>query len=182
MVTSLNNKEVTQCMKANVNAVSINGFQELRALSLVLGVRVMIGIRRSLPKRKRFLRPSEVEFIVARGIKGFTYLYEPRFFKLSDGTKYLPDFYCLDNDTYYEISSNMIAFRNNQAKYLLFETDYPQFKFEKICLKPHKKHEWVYIDGNHKKCAYCGLVAMLTGKYNPKDYAFTVHSGMIVAY
>ena len=66
------------------------------------------------------------------------YDYEPKWFKLSDGTKYLPDFYILQNNTFYEIKG--VLRDNNIKKIELFKKEYPEINLKII---DSKKYYWL---------------------------------------
>lgn len=58
------------------------------------------------------------------------WVHEPRFFYLSDGTKYHPDFYDAKRDVYIEVIGSRQAFYQNREKYTLFCKEYPSINFE----------------------------------------------------
>ena len=56
--------------------------------------------------------------------------YTPTFFRLSDGTKYFPDFYDAKREIYIEVVGTLPAFYHNQKKYDVFRNQYPEVRFE----------------------------------------------------
>ena len=54
-------------------------------------------------KGYRFRSRLEARWAVFFDMMGIYYVYEPEGFELEDGTKYLPDFYFPDQDTYGEV-------------------------------------------------------------------------------
>lgn len=58
------------------------------------------------------------------------WVHEPRYFYLSDGTKYLPDFYDAKRDAYIEVVGTRQAYSNNKEKYSLFCVEYPLIQIE----------------------------------------------------
>ncbi len=60
--------------------------------------------------------------------KGRCWAYEPMRFILSEST-YRPDFYCPDNDTFYEVANTRQAFNFQRKKYERFVQEYPHIKF-----------------------------------------------------
>lgn len=58
------------------------------------------------------------------------WVHEPRFFYLSDGTKYLPDFYDARRDVYIEVVGSRQAYYGNKHKYVLFCNEYKNIQFE----------------------------------------------------
>lgn len=58
------------------------------------------------------------------------WVHEPRFFYLSDGTKYKPDFYDARRDVYIEVVGTVAAFGHNKDKYALFMNDHPGITLE----------------------------------------------------
>lgn len=58
------------------------------------------------------------------------WVHEPRYFYLSDGTKYLPDFYDAKRDAYIEVVGSRQAYSKNRDKYSMFCEEYPMIQFE----------------------------------------------------
>lgn len=71
--------------------------------------------------------------------KNKTYTYQPRWFYFADGSKYMPDFYCKEDDTYIEIVGTRQAYHQNRHKYLKMESEYPHTKFQVVKSKPKRK-------------------------------------------
>lgn len=80
---------------------------------------------------------NEKLFIEVYG-EGKTYQYHPAWFHLSSGTKYMPDFYCKEDDTYIEVSGTKQAYHDNKKKYRQFVLDYPNVKFKIIHLYKYR--------------------------------------------
>ena len=59
-----------------------------------------------------------------------TYIYHPQWFYFQDGTKYMPDFYCVEDETYIEVSSSYIAYYQNQHSYKKMKAEHPKIKFK----------------------------------------------------
>ena len=58
------------------------------------------------------------------------WVHEPRYFYLSDGTKYLPDFYDAKRDAYIEVVGTRQAYSNNKQKYQMFCQEYKGIQLE----------------------------------------------------
>lgn len=58
------------------------------------------------------------------------WVHEPRPFYLSDGTKYLPDFYDAKRDAYIEVVGSRQAYHNNKHKYVMFCNEYKNIQLE----------------------------------------------------
>ncbi len=57
-----------------------------------------------------------------------TWKYHPKRFEVGDST-YEPDFYCVEDDIYIEVTSSKAAYEFNKNKYILFQKLYPNLKF-----------------------------------------------------
>lgn len=89
------------------------------------------------------INKREQEFLDTVADKSKTYIEHPRWFKLNSGTKYMPDFYCKDDDEYIEVAGTRQAYFANRYKYEQFQKEYPEIKFNIIHLwkrPPHKSH------------------------------------------
>jgi hypothetical protein len=84
---------------------------------------------------------SQVEIVFFDHMKrrGFSLQYEPYAFDLgiprpvAKGNKtYTPDFYCYEEDTYYEVINNYSYYKSRKWKYDLFRKQYPNRKFKII--------------------------------------------------
>jgi len=73
---------------------------------------------------------SEQIFVEHMEAKGKALSYIPISFKLSKGT-YRPDFYCPDDDTFYEVDAGTTAYYKKD-KLNLFENEYPDIKFKVV--------------------------------------------------
>lgn len=75
----------------------------------------------------------EIEFARYLESEGKTWIYEPKIFYLEgfDGEriKYTPDFYCPEDNTYYEVAGSRQAFSRNKQKYFLLASRNPSIKF-----------------------------------------------------
>lgn len=56
------------------------------------------------------------------------YIYSPRWFRFSTGTKYLPDFYCVQDGTFIEVVDTPEAYNHGKPKYELMKIEYPLVK------------------------------------------------------
>lgn len=63
-----------------------------------------------------------------------TYIYQSRWFRFKNGTKYQPDFYCIEDNTFIEVIGSKQAFNSNKAKYLLMQKEYSEIKLEFIAI------------------------------------------------
>lgn len=88
---------------------------------------------------------AELKFTKTLEAQGKIWVYEPRRFELSQKCKklnrnvtYTPDFYCPEDDTYYEIVGSGPAYHNNKWKILLFQKTYSHLKFKIITLYTNK--------------------------------------------
>lgn len=63
--------------------------------------------------------------------KGLTYEFEKKRFKLSNGTHYIPDFYVIEEDCYYEIKGYF--HEDAKDKMTLFKNEYPNINLKLIC-------------------------------------------------
>jgi len=84
------------------------------------------------PRHKR-----EIAFQEEMKAKGIDLVYEPRFFCLSNGSRYTPDFYDPIEDKYYELISTRQRWQQCKDKLRLFQVEYPEIKFEIV--KKYKK-------------------------------------------
>ena len=67
------------------------------------------------------MHKREVMFLEQLKDNGKQYIYEPGYFLLSNGTKYYPDFYCVEDNTYIEVVGTRQAYSFNKNKYKLFK-------------------------------------------------------------
>lgn len=58
-----------------------------------------------------------------------SWIYEPKRFMLHN-KKYIPDFYCPEDDVYYEVIGTRHAYYANKQKYEEFQEFYPELKFK----------------------------------------------------
>jgi hypothetical protein len=72
---------------------------------------------------KRSIR-NKAELAFIRLFPDLTLRYEPETFYLSNGTKYVPDFYCEESEAFIEIIGTRQAYYNNRHKYELFRREY----------------------------------------------------------
>jgi len=88
---------------------------------------------------------SEEVFAKFLDDQGKRWFYEPRKFNLSFSS-YTPDFYCVDNDTYYEVANGKSTLIKKEAKMNLFEKEYPDLKLKVVT---PKGKEIPKIDGRY---------------------------------
>ena len=62
--------------------------------------------------------------------KNKTYIYAPQWFYIEDGTKYMPDFYCVEDKTYIEVSASYCVYHANKHKYEKMRLEHPKIKFK----------------------------------------------------
>lgn len=83
----------------------------------------------------KWMRSSwEIEFAKNLDKGGLAWEYEPRRFKLSDGTSYCPDFYLKEKDLWIEIKGHW--FDKAKNKFELFKKEYPEINIVVIQEKP----------------------------------------------
>lgn len=73
--------------------------------------------------------PSEEQFAEYLDKQGKAWAYEPIRFDLGD-TTYTPDFYCPDDNTFYEVIGTPCAFYLNRNKYKRLQDEYSDIKFK----------------------------------------------------
>ena len=71
----------------------------------------------------------EKEFTKYLHKNGKSWIYQPERFKL-EKTTYRADFYCPENDTYYEVAGSRQAFHLIKPKLIEFIKTYPKIKFK----------------------------------------------------
>jgi len=91
-----------------------------------------------------------------------TYVFQPPRFKLKK-TTYRTDFYCPEDDTYYEVIGNRQAYHANEKKINEFKELYPNLKFEIV--KP---------DGR-KYPSIIKYISINRGTIRRKTKLFTLH-------
>lgn len=69
----------------------------------------------------------EQDFLLSNAKK--TYKHHPRWFLLQEGDKYMPDFYCNEDDEYIEVAGTRQAYHANKEKYCRFTEQYPYLNF-----------------------------------------------------
>lgn len=97
------------------------------------------------------------------------YFHHPRWFPLSNGSKYMPDFYCKQDDTYIEVVGGSSTYESNMSKYEMMGNEYPLIKLIFIWIWAEgdvvKYEERPFVpepkkQGNHKPrectCGKCG--------------------------
>jgi len=75
---------------------------------------------------------SEKRFAYLTKDDGKKYVYQPCWFIFSNGMKYLPDFYCMQDDIYIEVVGCPTIFKKQVHKYLLMEKEYPQIELRYV--------------------------------------------------
>ena len=114
----------------------------------------------------RFRSRLEARWAVFFDSVGIPYEYEPEGFEMSDGTKYLPDFYLPDSDDYFEVKGYMTEYDMHKIRKFMDESHkpvtigYSDFSFEACSYYPEPDGD-VYsleekIDSNLIKCNACG--------------------------
>jgi len=63
--------------------------------------------------------------------QGKAFAYEPICFKLKK-SRYTPDFYCPDDNTFYEVIGTRQALHMSRAKIIRFLNEYPEIKFKLV--------------------------------------------------
>lgn len=71
----------------------------------------------------RFRSRLEARWAVFFDSAGIQYNYEPEGFELSDGTKYLPDFYLPESDTFFEVKGIMSDYDEHKIKMFISESE-----------------------------------------------------------
>ena len=115
-------------------------------ISLGNAIAILEGRKPHLPRFKGGIREdlghyvrSSWEANFARVLKFLNreYKHEGKFFELSNGTRYIPDFYDIKNDKYYEVKGFWI--RDSKEKFELFKQEYPYIKISVIENKQYKR-------------------------------------------
>lgn len=75
---------------------------------------------------------NEILFLETMANKNKTYIYHPSWFTFSNGKKYMPDFYCKEDDEYIEISGTRQAYHANKSKYKRFAKEFKNINFKII--------------------------------------------------
>lgn len=73
----------------------------------------------------------EETFAVYLETQGKAFAYEPICFKLKK-SRYTPDFYCPDNDTFYEVIGTRQALHASKNRIIKFLTEYSGIKFRLV--------------------------------------------------
>ena len=73
---------------------------------------------------------GEIEFIKNFFKGNSSWQYSPAVFRLSDGTKYIPDFYDEERNVFIEVSATRQAYSFNKHKYELFRQKFPKIVLE----------------------------------------------------
>lgn len=121
--------------------MDINGYPVLQPSQLnALNVNSQIGIKKeiSMPKTPN---KNELEFADSLEAQGKAWVFEPQAFDLGikrpkqkGNITYTPDFYCPEDNCYYEITGSKAAYNENKWKLLLFQKLYPHLNFKIIRL------------------------------------------------
>lgn len=97
----------------------------------------------------------EKHFSALLSAQGIDHIYLPgsRFFKLSSGEKYTPDFYLPKRRIYVEVVGSRQAYHSNKKKYELFQRDFPTLKIIFVTMdgktftaSTRKEFDWKLID------------------------------------
>lgn len=94
------------------------------------------------------MHKSEQAFADFLTFQGKTYEFQPKRFELED-TTYRADFYCPEDDTYYEVVGTRQAISAIKWKILEFIRTYPDIKFRIV--KPNGIDYFIYGIGKSKK-------------------------------
>lgn len=98
----------------------MSGCLEKQLLEFALNVNPPGGTK----KEKKNMNKNEEQFAHLLEKQGKVWVYEPIRFDL-DTTTYCPDFYCPDNNIFYEVIGTACAFYNNRHKYENLIKKYP---------------------------------------------------------
>lgn len=74
---------------------------------------------------------GEKNFAKTLKAKGYTWKYNPVRFPVDDHV-YIPDFYCPNNNTYYEVVGGAATFKRNKKKIIRFMELYPDISFKMV--------------------------------------------------
>ena len=79
------------------------------------------------------MNSSEKAFYKLKACENKTVTYKPKWFYFNIAeigcVKYMPDFYCKEEDAYYEVVGTKQAYKQNLSKYLLMSKFFPEVKF-----------------------------------------------------
>ncbi len=89
--------------------------------------------------------PSERIFADYLESQGKTYKAQPKTFKFA-GMSYRPDFYCIEENTYYEVIATRGAYYRLKKKMECFVKTYPHMKFKIVKPNGEKYYSSKYID------------------------------------
>lgn len=87
---------------------------------------------------------QELLFLHTIADKNKTYIYHPQWFYFKNGTKYMPDFYCENDNTFIEISGTKQAYHFNKHKYEKMKCEFPHINFRIIRLDKTERKLKVY--------------------------------------
>ena len=80
------------------------------------------------------MESCEQTFLNSISAKEKTYTHHPCWFKFMNGDKYMPDFYCHEDNEYIEVAGTRQAYHANKQKYALMKIEYPSIKFRIVHL------------------------------------------------
>lgn len=115
------------------------------------------------------------------------YFHHPGNFCLSNGRRYTPDFYCVEDDTYIEIVGSRQAYHQNKTKYRILEAEFPNITFQIIQVgvwkKPFHDRQWKDdpVTSRLRPLKVKGPVAVIAAKYHMPTTAIK-HILMGIAY
>ena len=110
----------------HIDQASDRAIKRLQSGDLNYLGRGKMGVREDIG---HFVRSSmEANYARILRVQGQAYEYEKTFFRLSNGTRYVPDFYLPEHDLYIEVKGWLND--NNKEKYKLFRDDYPDIKWK----------------------------------------------------
>ena len=109
--------------------------------------------------------PSEARFANYLDNQNKTWIFQPKRFKLKN-TTYRTDFYCPDNDTFYEVVGTIDSFYENRQKYEDFKKQYPNIKFEIV--SPNGKRFIKKLKKRPKRTKSIGIMIRIPIKFDDK--------------
>ena len=107
---------------------------------------------------------QEQVFLDAIADKSKTYIYHPYRFYFEDGTNYMPDFYCKEDNSYIEVSGTRQAYQNNKHKYLKMNHELPHVNFQVVRLDKSEKKVYTspkYLLFNSDTSRYLTMIKKL---------------------
>ena len=84
---------------------------------------------------KQFIRNERERHFASVYFDHDNWTSQPKFFRLSNGTRYTPDFYDKEKDEYIEVVGTRSAYYQGRAKYALFQETYPELTLKILSYK-----------------------------------------------